>query len=194
VEARLLREELLGEFENAGVRRVLISTSSFPLSPITELPTTTVSIGTLFSLVVSSDLTALRVVVRLSDSKGKLSELIDVIIEEKTSLFVCAIGVPPKEVVEKLHRAKIPIMNMIGHPKHAKYALDAGVDIICCQGGEGGGHTGNVPTSVLVPAVVDAVKGKKSPLTGEPVSRSLPLFLSLSSQRDVSSLTVFAFV
>lgn len=132
----------------------------------------------LFELVESSDLTLLPDVVRLSDSKGKLSELIDVIIEEKTSLFVCAIGVPPKEVVEKLHKAKIPIMNMIGHPKHAKYALDAGVDIICCQGGEGGGHTGNVPTSVLVPAVVDAVKGKKSPLTGEPVSRFLPLFLA----------------
>jgi NAD(P)H-dependent flavin oxidoreductase YrpB (nitropropane dioxygenase family) len=59
--------------------------------------------------------------------------------------------------------------NMVGHPKHVAYALDAGVDIICCQGGEGGGHTGNVPTSILVPACVDAAKGRKSPLTGEPV-------------------------
>ena len=33
-------------------------------------------------------------------------------------------------------------MNMIGHPKHVKYALDAGCDIICAQGGEGGGHVG----------------------------------------------------
>jgi NAD(P)H-dependent flavin oxidoreductase YrpB (nitropropane dioxygenase family) len=32
--------------------------------------------------------------------------------------------------------------DMIGHPKHVKKALDAGVDIICAQGGEGGGHTG----------------------------------------------------
>jgi len=32
---------------------------------------------------------------------------------------------------------------MIGHPKHVKKALDAGVDIICAQGGEGGGHTGS---------------------------------------------------
>ena len=34
-------------------------------------------------------------------------------------------------------------------------ALDAGVDIICAQGGEGGGHTGDVPTSVLIPVVAD---------------------------------------
>lgn len=31
---------------------------------------------------------------------------------------------------------------MIGHPKHVAKALEAGVDIICAQGGEGGGHTG----------------------------------------------------
>jgi hypothetical protein len=45
-------------------------------------------------------------------TKGQLPELIDVIIEEKVTLFVCAIGVPPKEVVEKLHKAGIPIMNV----------------------------------------------------------------------------------
>ena len=39
-------------------------------------------------------------------------------------------------------------MNMIGAPKHVKKAIDAGVDIICAQGGEGGGHTGEVATSV----------------------------------------------
>ncbi|ELU42862.1 2-nitropropane dioxygenase [Rhizoctonia solani AG-1 IA] len=90
---------------------------------------------------------------------GQLPELIDVIIEEKASLFVCAVGIPPKFAVDKLHK-------MVGHPKHVAKALDAGVDIICAQGGEGGGHTGYVPTSILVP---DAVQGRKSPLTGKPV-------------------------
>jgi len=47
--------------------------------------------------------------------------------------------------------------------------LAVGVDLICCQGGEGGGHTGEVPTSILIPKVVDAVRGAKSPLTGGPV-------------------------
>jgi hypothetical protein len=36
-------------------------------------------------------------------------------------------------------------------------------------GGEGGGHTGEIPFSILIPACVDAVRGRKSPLTGEPV-------------------------
>ena len=44
-----------------------------------------------------------------------------------------------------------------------------GVDIICAQGGEGGGHTGSTPFSILIPAIVDMCKGATSPLTGEPV-------------------------
>lgn len=81
-------------------------------------------------------------------------------------------------------------MNMIGAPKHVKKALAAGADIICAQGfysyvenlfsilkafvvsgGEGGGHTGDVPTSVLIPAVVDLCKGRRSALTGQQVSK-----------------------
>jgi len=60
-------------------------------------------------------------------------------------------------------------MNMVGHPKHVKKALAHGVDIICAQGGEGGGHTGDTPFSILIPAVVDLCKNAKSPLTGEPI-------------------------
>jgi len=102
-------------------------------------------------------------------TKGKLPEMIDILIEAEIKLFVSAVGVPPKWAVEKLHSAGIPIMNMIGAPKHVKKALEAGVDIICAQGGEGGGHTGDVPTSVLVPTVVDLCRGHKSPLTGNPI-------------------------
>jgi NAD(P)H-dependent flavin oxidoreductase YrpB (nitropropane dioxygenase family) len=79
------------------------------------------------------------------------------------------VGVPPRHVVEKLHGAGILYMNMIGHPKHVEKCLDLGCDIICAQGGEGGGHTGDVPTTVLIPAVVALCKGKTSPLTGKPV-------------------------
>jgi NAD(P)H-dependent flavin oxidoreductase YrpB (nitropropane dioxygenase family) len=60
-------------------------------------------------------------------------------------------------------------MNMVGHPKHVQKCLDIGCDIICAQGGEGGGHTGDVPTTVLIPACVEACKNSKSPLTGKPV-------------------------
>mmetsp|Transcript_58364 Transcript_58364/g.136449 ORF Transcript_58364/g.136449 Transcript_58364/m.136449 type:complete len:357 (+) Transcript_58364:76-1146(+) len=101
---------------------------------------------------------------------GQLPGLIDVVIEEKASLFVCAVGVPPKFAVDKLHQAGIPVMNMIGHPKHVEKCLEAGCDMICAQGGEGGGHTGDVATSILIPKVVDLCRGKLSPLTGKPVA------------------------
>ncbi|KXS22191.1 NPD-domain-containing protein [Gonapodya prolifera JEL478] len=103
-------------------------------------------------------------------TKGKLGDLIDIMIVEKCRLFVSAVGVPPKWAVEKLHKAGIPVMNMVGAPKHVAKALSVGVDIICAQGGEGGGHTGDIATSVLIPKIVDIVKGHKSPLTGGPIS------------------------
>ncbi|CAM1511524.1 Fc.00g090370.m01.CDS01 [Cosmosporella sp. VM-42] len=102
-------------------------------------------------------------------TKGKLNELVDIIIESGAKLFVSAVGVPPKAVVDKLHKHGIVYMNMIGHVKHVQKCVDVGVDIICAQGGEGGGHTGDIPTTVLIPAVVEICKKHKSPLTGGPV-------------------------
>ncbi|EAS29079.3 oxidoreductase [Coccidioides immitis RS] len=102
-------------------------------------------------------------------TKGKLDELVSIIIDSGAKLFVSAVGVPPKHVVERLHKAGILYMNMIGHPKHVQKCLDVGVDIICAQGGEGGGHTGDTPTSILIPTVAQLVKAHKSPLTGQPV-------------------------
>ncbi|CCC08111.1 unnamed protein product [Sordaria macrospora k-hell] len=102
-------------------------------------------------------------------TKGKLNELVDIIIESGAKLFVSAVGVPPKHVVDKLHANGIVYMNMIGHPKHVKKCLDLGVDIICAQGGEGGGHTGDIATTILIPAVVEACKGAISPLTKKEV-------------------------
>lgn len=102
-------------------------------------------------------------------TKGQLPELIDIIIEEGTTLFVSAVGIPPKWAVDKLHEAGVYCMNMCGAVKHVDRALSVGVDIVCCQGGEGGGHTGSTPTSILIPKCVDAAKGKLSPLTGRQV-------------------------
>jgi hypothetical protein len=87
---------------------------------------------------------------------------------------------------------------MVGHPKHVTKALAQGVDIICAQGGEGGGHTGTTPTSILIPACVDLCKGKKSPLTGGPVSAcstaALPSEVKLISRSTSSLLEVFTTV
>lgn len=58
---------------------------------------------------------------------------------------------------------------MIGHPKHVSKAIDAGVDLLCAQAGEAGGHTGDIPASILIPACVDAAKGHISSFTNKPV-------------------------
>lgn len=102
-------------------------------------------------------------------TEGNLPELIDIICSSGAKLFVSAVGVPSKDVVEKLHSVGILVMNMVGAPKHVPKALEAGVDLICAQGGEGGGHTGEVATSILIPAVVDLCRDKVSAFTGEPV-------------------------
>jgi NAD(P)H-dependent flavin oxidoreductase YrpB (nitropropane dioxygenase family) len=97
---------------------------------------------------------------------GQLDELITVTIEEGARLFISAVGIPPPHVVKRLHDAGILVMNMVGAPKHAKKALDAGVDIVCAQGGEGGGHTGDIPNSILIPSVVDVARQYRPKLLG----------------------------
>jgi NAD(P)H-dependent flavin oxidoreductase YrpB (nitropropane dioxygenase family) len=97
-----------------------------------------------------------------------LDELIEVTIRNGAKLFISAVGVPPARTIERLHEAGILIMNMVGAPKHAEKALRAGVDIVCAQGGEGGGHTGDIANSILIPAVVDVARRHTSPLTGKP--------------------------
>lgn len=97
---------------------------------------------------------------------GLLHELITVIIEEGTKLFVSAVGVPPNDVIERLHAAGVTVMNMVGHPRHAEKAFEAGVDIVCAQGGEGGGHTGEISGGLLLTACADVAKRYRPPLLG----------------------------
>ncbi|KAJ4359928.1 uncharacterized protein N0V89_000487 [Didymosphaeria variabile] len=52
---------------------------------------------------------------------------------------------------------------------HVHKACRAGADIIIAQGGEAGGHTGDIATSVLIPACADICKQYASPLTSKPV-------------------------
>lgn len=99
-------------------------------------------------------------------TKGLLHELVDVIIDEGATLFVSAVGVPPPAVVRRLHGGGVLVMNMVGHPRHADKAFAAGVDVVCAQGGEGGGHTGDIGAAVLVPACVDVARRYRPPMLG----------------------------
>lgn len=93
---------------------------------------------------------------------GKLGQLLDIIIDNKVPLFVCAVGVPPKWACDKLHQHGIIVMNMVGDPRHCRKALEVGCDLICAQGTEGGGHTGEIATMPLIPLCVEMVKGKRN--------------------------------
>ncbi|NQX88920.1 MAG: nitronate monooxygenase [Halioglobus sp.] len=70
---------------------------------------------------------------------------------------------PGPDMINKLKDAGVVCMPTIGLPKHAIKAVDLGADAVTVQGGEGGGHTGAIPTSLLIPQVVDAV-GDKVPV------------------------------
>ncbi|MGE8318567.1 MAG: NAD(P)H-dependent flavin oxidoreductase [Comamonas sp.] len=65
---------------------------------------------------------------------------------------------PDKKVIGRLRDADIVCMPTVGALKHAQKAIEMGANAITVQGGEGGGHTGSVPTTVLLPQVVDAVQ------------------------------------
>ena len=64
---------------------------------------------------------------------------------------------PSADLIQKLKDAGVVCVPTCGAVKHAVKAEALGADIIVVQGGEGGGHTGPVPTSLLVPGAVDAV-------------------------------------
>jgi NAD(P)H-dependent flavin oxidoreductase YrpB (nitropropane dioxygenase family) len=66
-------------------------------------------------------------------------------------------GPPPARVVKRLQDGGVLVMPSVGARRHAEKMAELGVDAVLCQGGEGGGHTGSVPTSLLLPQVVDAV-------------------------------------
>jgi NAD(P)H-dependent flavin oxidoreductase YrpB (nitropropane dioxygenase family) len=66
-------------------------------------------------------------------------------------------GAPTARTVALLHDAGVTCLVTVGRVRHAEKVVALGVDAVIAQGGEGGGHTGTVPTSLLVAQVVDAV-------------------------------------
>lgn len=64
---------------------------------------------------------------------------------------------PNAELISKLKDGGVVCVPTCGAVKHASKAEQLGADIIIVQGGEGGGHTGSVPTSLLASASADAV-------------------------------------
>lgn len=76
----------------------------------------------------------------------------------KHGVKVASFALAPKpELIAKLKEHDIVVIPSVGLPKHAKKVASWGADAVMIQGGEGGGHTGSTPTTLLLPSVLDAV-------------------------------------
>lgn len=84
-------------------------------------------------------------------------QLLDLAVKHRVRAVSYGRG-PDKKVIGRLRDAGIVCMPTVGALKHAQKAIEMGANVITIQGGEGGGHTGSVPTTVLLPQVVDAVQ------------------------------------
>ena len=85
--------------------------------------------------------------------------LMDVAFRHPIKLIANALGVPPASMLERARDHGIPCAALIGAREHAVRQVEAGVDLLVAQGGEAGGHCGEVSTLVLIPEVMRALKG-----------------------------------
>ncbi|MEV0277062.1 nitronate monooxygenase [Streptomyces sp. NPDC050610] len=94
--------------------------------------------------------------VNLRADAGDAAERVGVIIEEGVCIASFALA-PSRELIGRLKDAGVVVIPSIGARRHAEKVVAWGADAVIVQGGEGGGHTGEVATTVLLPQVVDAV-------------------------------------
>lgn len=85
-------------------------------------------------------------------------ELLEVSFRHPIKLIANALGIAPPEMIRLGKEHGVPVAALVGAKEHALRQAAAGVDIIVAQGGEAGGHCGEVSTLVLIPEVVRALK------------------------------------
>lgn len=85
-------------------------------------------------------------------------EIVSLILENRDQVRAVSFGRGPKaDMITSFREAGILSIPTVGAVKHAVKMAELGVDMVTVQGGEGGGHTGSVPTTVLLPQILDAV-------------------------------------
>jgi len=94
--------------------------------------------------------------VNLVGTAADVEERARVLVEHGVAVASFAMAPPPR-VFGLLKDAGVVVVPSVGARRHAEKVAAWGADAVLVQGGEGGGHTGPVPTSLLLPQVVDAV-------------------------------------
>ncbi|MDT5175606.1 MAG: hypothetical protein QOG37_2857, partial [Mycobacterium sp.] len=88
---------------------------------------------------------------------------VELLIREGVKVASFALA-PKQELIARLKDAGAVVIPSIGAAKHARKVVGWGADAMIVQGGEGGGHTGPVATTLLLPSVLDAVKDSGIPV------------------------------
>jgi len=84
--------------------------------------------------------------------------LMDVAFCHPIRLIVNALGIAPPSMISRARAHGVPVGALVGAKEHAIRQIEAGVDLLVAQGGEAGGHCGEVSTLVLVPEIVRATR------------------------------------
>lgn len=86
-------------------------------------------------------------------------QIVELILANRDQVRAVSFGRGPNaKMIGRFKDAGILCIPTVGAVKHAQKMEELGVDMISVQGGEGGGHTGSVPTTILLPQVLDTVK------------------------------------
>lgn len=94
--------------------------------------------------------------VNLRADAGDAADRVDLLIREQVAVASFALA-PRQELIARLKDAGIVVIPSVGARRHAEKVAAWGADAVLVQGGEGGGHTGAVATTLLLPQIVDAV-------------------------------------
>lgn len=94
--------------------------------------------------------------VNLRADAGDAGDRCDLLIKHGVKVASFALA-PKQELIAKLKDHGLVVMPSVGAARHAEKVAAWGADAVMIQGGEGGGHTGSVPTTLLLPTVLDAV-------------------------------------
>jgi NAD(P)H-dependent flavin oxidoreductase YrpB (nitropropane dioxygenase family) len=94
--------------------------------------------------------------VNLRADAGDAPERCELLIRHGVKVASFALA-PKPDLIARLKDAGIVVIPSVGAARHAEKVAGWGADAVMVQGGEGGGHTGNVPTTLLLPTVLDAV-------------------------------------
>jgi NAD(P)H-dependent flavin oxidoreductase YrpB (nitropropane dioxygenase family) len=94
--------------------------------------------------------------VNLRADAGDAASRVDLLIEHGVKVASFALA-PKPDLIARLKQHGVVVMPSVGAARHAAKVASWGADMVMIQGGEGGGHTGSVPTTLLLPSVLDAV-------------------------------------